>query len=127
MAASKQRIKADGLYVKIGAILDGYTADIARGVEQEADKASKSLVEQLRSSSPRRTGAYAKSWGRIKQNGIYIVRNAKHWQLTVLLENGHRKRGGKGMVRAYPHIAENARKVVEAFQAGIKRLIGGTG
>ena len=125
MAASNQRIKATDLYRSIGLILDEYAESIESGVTLEADKASKSLVDDLKKDSPNRTGEYAKSWGRIREGGVYIVRNARHWRLTHLLENPHRKRGGKGMVRAYPHIASAAKKAIQMFEDGVQKVIKG--
>lgn len=125
MAASRQRIKTTDLYKSIGMILDGYADEVKKRVDKQAAKASKTLVDDLKKDSPSRTGEYAKNWGRIREGGIYIVRNAKHWRLTHLLENPHRKRNGKGMVRAYPHIASAAKKAIQMFEDSVQKVIKG--
>ena len=123
MAVSRQRVKATDLYKSVGMILDEYTAGVEKGVDREAAKASKTLVDDLKRDSPNRTGEYSRSWGRIRQGGIYIVRNVKHWRLTHLLENGHEKPGGHGRVRAFPHIRKNAEKAVKNFHDNVEKLL----
>lgn len=125
MAASRQRIKAKDLYKSIGMILDGYTAEMTRDVDRAADKSSRELVDSLKRDSPRRTGEYAKSWSREKEGSVYIVRNKKHWRLTHLLEDGHRKRGNKGFVRAYPHIYKNADQAIQKFESDVEKIVKG--
>lgn len=125
MAVSRQRIKAKNLYKSIGVILDGYTAEITKDVDRAANKCSKELVDSLKRDSPKRTGEYAKSWGREKDGSVYIVRNKKHWHLTHLLEDGHRKRGHKGFVRAYPHIYKNADKAIQKFETDVEKITKG--
>lgn len=123
MAVSRQRVKTTDLYKSVGMILDEYAAGVEKGVDREAAKASKTLVDDLKRDSPNRTGEYSRSWGRIRQGGVYIVRNVKHWRLTHLLENGHQKRGGKGMVKAFPHILKNAEKAVKEFDNAVESMI----
>lgn len=123
MAVSRQRVKTTDLYKSVGMILDEYAAGVEKGVDREAAKASKTLVDDLKRDSPNRTGEYSRSWGRIRQGGVYIVRNVKHWRLTHLLENGHQKRGGKGTVKAFPHILKNAEKAVKEFDNAVESMI----
>ena len=123
MAVSRQRVKTTDLYKSVGMILDEYAAGVEKGVDREAAKASKTLVDDLKRDSPNRTGEYSRSWGRIRQGGVYIVRNVKHWRLTHLLENGHQKRGGKGIAKAFPHILKNAEKAVKEFDDAVESMI----
>lgn len=124
-AVSRQRIKAKNLHKSIGMILDGYTAEITKDVDQAANKSSKELVDSLKRDSPKRTGDYAESWSRVREGGVYIIRNKKHWRLTHLLEDGHRKRGHKGFVRAYPHIYKNADKAIQKFESDVEKITKG--
>ena len=88
------------------ATLRTYANGVAEAVDEAAEKCAKGLAKELRGTAPRRTGAYAKDWTS-KQTGAnargaktYTVYNKAHYQLTHLLQNGHkgparRKSGSK--------------------------------
>lgn len=118
-------ISIDKMADEIVKALDEYKDVCQDALKNAVDQASKETVDQLKSTSPRRTGKYAKSWTSKKDtnyngSGQYgkIVYNKDHYRLTHLLENGHRiVRKGKtyGHVKAYPHIAsaeQNAENIV---------------
>lgn len=96
-------------------------------VNQAAEESAQELVQELKNSSPRRTGKYSRSWTASAGKTIgssfksYVVHNAKHYQLTHLLEKGHVIRSG-GYARAIPHIASATDRIAEKFE---KRIIDG--
>ena len=72
-------------------------------------KVSKESVSKLRSTSPRKTGDYAKGWTAKKVSDMeIIVHNKTGYRLTHLLENGHvikNKKGTYGRTSGIKHIA----------------------
>lgn len=118
-------IKADKLAQEIVKILDDYRDTTVDKMKEAVDKAAKQAVNELKTSSPKRTGAYAKDWAAKKDRKgnkwAYgkVVYNKKHYRLTHLLEKGHRKVNG-GMVAARPHIAKVEEKAINTLVEGIK-------
>lgn len=106
--------------------LKKYTQEVQEDVKKATDDAAKKLVKSLKKTSPNKSGAYAKDWRHKKEsdkNGIYrrVVYNKKHYQLTHLLENGHKK-GGKNQksdVKAIPHIEPNHEQIEREFERAI--------
>ena len=105
-------------------ILKEYTDEVEDGLEKEKDKVTREGVKKLKVISPKKTGAYAKSWGRRKIGTARIIRNAKHYQLTHLLEKGHAKVGG-GRVEGRPHIRPVEQEIVKNYEKGVERVIKG--
>ena len=118
-------IKADQLAQEIVKILDDYRDTTIDKMKESVDKAAKQAVNELKTSSPKRTGAYAKDWAAKKDRNANkwaygkVVYNKKHYRLTHLLEKGHRKVNG-GMVAARPHIAKVEEKAINTLVEGIK-------
>ena len=83
-------------------ILDSYSKEVRRATNNAQDKIAKECVQKLKSTSPRKTGDYAKGWAvkraTGKTRGIVdvTVHNKTDYQLTHLLENGHVVRNAKG-------------------------------
>ena len=107
-------------------ILSEYGEEVEKLATEEFEAVAKETVNELKSTSPRRTGAYASSWGIKKEAGVgqmnVVVHNKKHYQLTHLLENGHvvrNKKGTYGRADAIKHIAPAAEK---AEQSLVERL-----
>lgn len=78
----------DSLTVEINKVLAQYTNDVNQTVDQVMKSNAQEAKKALTSSSPVRSGKYAKSWAVKKLKGQYIVYNKKPG-LTHLLENGH--------------------------------------
>ena len=96
-------------------------------VNNAVDKVIKETVNDLKSSSPRKSGKYAGGWKsqdgqtatRSKSSVIY---NDKRARLTHLLEFGHATVGG-GRVAAKPPIAAVEQKAIKSFEDEIRRGI----
>jgi len=107
--------------------LQKYSEEATNKVKEVVNDVAAELVENLKRDSPKRTGAYAKSWTskvEYEDNLIKRVRvyNSKHYQLTHLLEYGHAKRGG-GRVAGIPHIKPNEEKAIEELERRIEEAI----
>lgn len=107
-----KKIKITNLADEIVRCLNEYTDEVVEALEETKANLAKEGVKKIRKQSPKRKGLYAKSWNVKKYSSRVIIYNKKHYQLTHLLEKGHKKRGGKGQVAAIPHIA----KVEKALQ-----------
>lgn len=111
-------------------ILEEYKAEVDEGVDASAKSVAQVCARMLRESSPKRPGRgdYAKSWG-VKKLGPrnYVTRNAKHWQLTWLLENGHDVVNGKGdtgkRAPAIKHIKPVEEFGIKQFGERVRRII----
>ena len=96
-------------------ILDDYSVKTKRVTNDEIDKIGKEAVQKLKNTSPKRPngGDYAKGWAFKRyrpRSGIIdvVVHNKTHYQLTHLLENGHRivnAYGEFGRYNGVKHIA----------------------
>lgn len=103
-----RNIKIDDMTDVIMKELNQYSDELNEEIKADTLKVAKETVKQLKETSPKKTGAYAKSWSQKESvKGTHVskrvVYNKDHYQLTHLLENGHAKVNG-GRVQAYPHI-----------------------
>lgn len=123
---------ADGLAKAIQKTLAEYEGVTIDSMKAAVDKASKEAVRELKSSSPNRTGAYAKSWAakkaRLPNKWAYqkTVYNKEHYRLTHLLEKGHKVVGaknGRTWVDARPHIEKVEQKAVETLVNEMKETL----
>lgn len=116
-------INASQLANQISYTLKQYTKEVYEELEELKEEVSKSAVQELKSSSPRKTGDYGKGWRIVKQNGAYVIHNATDYQLTHLLEKGHAKRNG-GRVAPKPHIQPVEDHIIKNFENGVERVLG---
>lgn len=76
-------------------VLDDIYLEVKQVSEKSIQEEARATMRELRQTSPRqkggeRAGRYAKGW-RVNNEGDYAyVYNATDWQLTHLLEDGHR-------------------------------------
>ena len=108
---------------------EGVTVD---NMKAAVDKVSKEAVRKLKTTSPKRNGAYARSWAakKTKQANKWAyektVYNKDHYRLTHLLEKGHRVVGaknGRTWVDARPHIEKVEKKAVEDLVNEMKETL----
>ena len=86
--------------------LEEYGEKAADVISQTLPLIGKETADELKATSPKRTGAYAKSWTYTmrksrgsKRNNDLVVHNKKYYRLVHLLEKPHLKRDGE---RWYP-------------------------
>lgn len=96
-------------------------------VEKAVEKVAKETVNELKSSSPKKSGKYAGGWSKDEaktatRSKSAVVWNKKHYQLTHLLEFGHAKVNG-GRVSARPHIGAAEQKAIKSFEDELRRGI----
>ena len=122
----------DGLSKAIQKTLAEYEGVTIDSMKAAVDKASKEAVRELKGSSPKRTGEYAKSWAakkaRLTNKWAYqkTVYNKEHYRLTHLLEKGHKVVGaknGRTWVDARPHIEKVEQKAVETLVNEMKETL----
>lgn len=103
-----------------------WTVQVEKSVDKKVKESAEALRSEISAASPKRTGAYSKSWEvKPKREGgmkKYVVHNKDHYRLTHLLENGHAKRKG-GRVAAIPHIAPAANRRIGKLVTDIQGII----
>ena len=105
--------KTNSIEIQVADILEDYSVEVKRATNNSMDVVAKECVAKLRNTSPKRTGAYARSWKAHRERGsgginTVTVHNKDHYQLTHLLENGHivrNKKGTYGRFNGIKHIA----------------------
>lgn len=118
---------AEDLQVKIMALLEEYAEQADEAINEVIPKVAKDAAKQLRNTSPKQDGSYAKGWmAKVEKTRLGvsgIVYNKDYPGLVHLLEFGHAKRNG-GRTRAFPHVApvnEWAEKeVVQRIEEALK-------
>ena len=121
-------VSIDQLAAEIAKGLADYSQEVVEKVNVSSEKVGKAAVKQLKSTSPKKSGKYAKSWAvktepEIGQPHKRIVHvKAPHYRLTHLLEHGHAKAGG-GRVEGKPHIRPAEEMVIQEFMAEVEEAI----
>ena len=115
--------------------LDNIMNEIVKEVDELSNITSRNVAKDtakdLRNTSPKRTGAYAKDWAVKSERGaggsmIYTVHNTKHYQLTHLLENGHiirNKKGEYSRAPAHPHIKQARDRAEQKLLAELEKKL----
>lgn len=121
---------ADGMAAEIQQILRNYGTALNLAVDDAAKDLGKEACRQLRQTSPKGyRGRYAKGWAvKVQKKGAVVVYN-KEYQLTHLLEHGHKtayktgQYGKKTMTKAEEHIAPVADMVEDEFVDRINKYL----
>lgn len=114
-------------------ILNEYSIEIQEGITNAAQKNANLAASELKASSGTykiRTGKYNKGW-RVNENKgrgfVDCIVHNKEYQLTHLLENGHRLIGRngqiKGRVQAFVHIRPVEEKYVSKYTKDVENII----
>lgn len=103
------KVKTTEFAHEVEFILSSYSDEVTAQVSAAVRDVAIHCLNRIRSTSPKRTGRYAKGWrfkkivslaGRIP---TYIIHNATDYQLVHLLEFNHAKASG-GRVSGIPHV-----------------------
>lgn len=84
-----------------------YSNLLEEDIKEILSDVGKEAKAKVSAASPTRSGKYAKGWTvkkEFRKGKFKVTVHDKRYQLTHLLENGHRKRNGSGWVSAQPHI-----------------------
>lgn len=117
-------IKVSELAQVVAQELADYSQDLTDGVKKEVKQVAKDVVTELKQTSPRNSGDYAKGWkSRVEYESPEDIRvrvyNSKKPQLTHLLENGHAKQNG-GRVNGIPHIRPAEQRAEDSLEGKVK-------
>lgn len=122
-------VNINNLNKTVNKMLETYCSEVAEVVDESLPKVGKETVKELKQTSPKRTGDYAKGWTqkveRERLGSRLIVYNKTRYQLTHLLEKGHAKVNG-GFVPGQPHIKpaqdKAEKKAMDLIEEGIKSV-----
>lgn len=118
--------KTESVSVQMKELLDEINLEVKESTKEGIREISKESVQKLRNTSPRKTGSYAKGWAVKRESELeVVVYNRTDWQLTHLLENGHRivnKKGEYGRVNGVKHIAPVEEWAADAL---LVKILGG--
>lgn len=120
---------AESLSVQMKDILDAYEDHVTDVMGVALDRVARESVKRLRQTSPKKTGSYARGWAlkKITSSELteeVVVHNRTDYQLTHLLENGHRivnAKGQWGRVNGIKHIKPVEEWANEELPNEIKR------
>ncbi len=121
-------ISIDQLAAEIAKELSQYSQEVVKKVDASSEKTGKAAVKQLKQTSPKKTGKYAKSWTMATEKEVaqpnkrIIHAKAPHYRLTHLLEHGYAKAGG-GRVEGKPHIRPAEEQVIKDFVSEVEEAI----
>lgn len=116
-------VSIDGLADAVADALTDYRQDVANVLKNTSGNEAEVTVDDLKKSSPKKTGKYAKAWKKKKvfedhANVRYTVYNSKG-QLTHLNENGHQLRNG-GRSKAQPHIRPAEQRMIKRYEESVE-------
>lgn len=120
-------IRIDDLSKYLKEVMDEYETEVKEAVDKSLVDVGKETVKELKKTSPKDRGRYAKSWKyRIDVDRLgkkMTVYNSKYYMLTHLLEKGHARVGGGRTTDAVPHIKPAQDKAIKKVVQEIKRRI----
>lgn len=110
---------------EIDEVLSSIPGHMQTAIDEAAVEMAKEAVKELKRTSPKKTGEYAKSWKYKKMSDGRVVIYNKKYFLTHLLEHGHAitkgKRAGE-RVEGRPHIEPVQKMISEKFPERVKIL-----
>lgn len=109
---------------EIAKALTEFTQEVTEGLEKAKKHVAKDTVTDLKRTSPKQSGDYAKGWTTKKVKNAEVIHNRLKPQITHLLENGHAKRGG-GRVPGIPHIRPAEQRAIDEYVKQVEKVIRG--
>ena len=121
----------DSFSTAILEVLENYSREVATEAKKCAEQVAEECRQEIAAKSPG-NGPYSQSWKvertfYTSDEAIFMVYNAKHYQLTHLLEYGHEKwlwgnyTGDR--VKAFPHIRPAEEKAKQQLVERIKKAL----
>lgn len=126
-----KKVKVNDITTAIMKELKQYSDDLNAEIKLDTKQVAQEAVKQLKATSPKRTGAYAKSWTQkesVKGQNVSkrVIYNKDHYRLTHLLENGHiivKKGRAAGRVDGTPHIRPAEELAIKQLEEKIMQSI----
>lgn len=111
----------------INKILNDYSKDIQESIAAEAQEVAKKAQNELKATSPKRTGKYSRGWRVNTTKSRYeiecIVYNTNPG-LTMLLERTHAKRGGGSVTpKSAGHIQRVEESSIKEYETEVEKII----
>lgn len=107
-------------------ILNEYSSDIQEAIQEEAIKVANKGRDELRNTSPKRTGKYRKGWRVKTEKGNNFIdctiHNSTNYQLTHLLEHSHLTRNGKKTTPKV-HIKPVEQACIKEYEKKVEKII----
>lgn len=122
------KIKSQQFTKEILRQLQEYTKDVVEGINDRSVNITEDAVKELRETSPKDSGDYAKNW-RVKSLMFYnaptryTIFNKDYYRLTHVLEHGHAINGGTGRSQPQVHIKPVEEKTVKAYIKAVEEVI----
>lgn len=113
-------------------ILNEYSNGIRESISEEAIKVGKDGANELKHTSPKRSGRYARGWTtkveKTFEGTFATIHNKNAYQLTHLLEKPHLDRTGKKIITpaSAGHIYNVEQKSIKEYERKVEQIIGGT-
>lgn len=116
------RVNLGDLGNAVSSILEQYVDSVDEVVKDAVDKTAQETVNELKQTSPKKTGAYAKGWKKKteqKRTGTGSTVYNTNPGLPHLLEKGHANRNG-GRTLGHPHIAPAEEHAIQRLEERIR-------
>ena len=113
----------------VSKILDKYAKDISKDITTDAEKVAKDGADELKNTSPKRTGKYRKGWrtktDKLNNGGSSTIYNATAPQLTHLLERPHADRTGTRTItpKSVGHIEKVEKQCIKDYERLVENTI----
>lgn len=126
-------VSPEGIPEALSKYLMIYAQGIAEAVDELTEGTAKQLKKQIKSDSPKRTGAYRRGWvsktvSENRGNKTMIIYNKKSG-LPHLLESGHSFNHFRsdiepdGHIKGKPHISDNTDRLREKYLKKVEEII----
>ncbi len=124
------KVKIDNFANVLLKEMEKYSQACAEEVKEVVKDVGKKARTELKRTSPKRSGEYAKKWSMkvAKENStsVEVVVYDKRYSLVHLLEKGHQlRKGGRsiGEVKPMEHVAPAQEKLEIELEKGIKEVL----